>query len=247
MKKKKIKTYKVSVYRGGSIFVKARTKGEAKMFANDEMIKHYGKVKAVDSITEVTPEDIENYPIIFRKLRVSKLNPGTNLRRSRMKNPRGSFTGAWTFVKGLIDSQGHLWPRHQGILDVTEVIEFGEIADEYGLSNKGYDDLIDKAQNYWNKKFLRNPGTKWHVDRKLFYYGLADKAKTKKERELYMARAGEQEVSAYTSRRLGMNPRRKRKNPSETKPMAKSLLPALIIGTVIVLAISYAGRRATEE
>ena len=42
------------------------------------------------------------------------------------------------------------------------------------------------------------------------------------------------------------NPR-KRRNPNETKPMAKSLLPALIIGTAIVVAISYAGRRATEE
>ena len=63
-------------------------------------------------------------------------------------------------------------------------------------------------------RFLRrgyNPGTSWHVDRKLFNYKLADKAKTKKERELYLARAGEQEFSAYTSRRLGIpNPTKKK-------------------------------------
>jgi len=86
----------------------------------------------------------------------------------------------------------------------------------------------------------------------------------------------ENEFAAEESRRLGMNPIKrvtrtlksgkkvtyiyrytkegkplyriyKRRNPNETKPMAKSLLPALLIGTAIVVAISYAGRRATEE
>ena len=96
--------------------------------------------------------------------------------------------------------------------------------------------LEDGSIFYIRKKLPRNPGTKWHVDKKLFYYDLKDKARTKKERELYAARAGEHEFSAYTSRRLGINPTRKRR-----KVTSKGLLPVLIIGA-IVTAIYY-GRR----
>ena len=43
------------------------------------------------------------------------------------------------------------------------------------------------------------------------------------------------------------NPKRKRRNPSETGQMAKSLLPTIIIGTFVIAFIAWVGRQQSEE
>ena len=79
--KPKLRIYKVSIYKTGALyFIKARTKFEAEKFAKDDMISEYGKIRSIDSITEVTPEDRENYPFIFKKPRLSTIG-------ARRKNP----------------------------------------------------------------------------------------------------------------------------------------------------------------
>ena len=73
-----------------------------------------------------------------------------------MTERKRSFVGAWEEVRAIIDRNCKKYPRHFGALDITEVISFGDIADNYGLTDKGYNDLIDKAQKYYNSK-ISNP------------------------------------------------------------------------------------------
>ena len=52
------------------------------------------------------------------------------------------------YTRGLIDAIDiSKWTYH-GVLDVTEHIDFQDIAGNFGLSNEEYEDLIDYAQNY---------------------------------------------------------------------------------------------------
>ena len=61
---------------------------------------------------------------------------------------KGNLTDAWIDVKGLMDAHYHTWPRHQGTVDITEVIEFARLATEHRLSDKQYEALISKAEAY---------------------------------------------------------------------------------------------------
>lgn len=63
------------------------------------------------------------------------------------------YAGTWGDVKALIDSNYKVYPRHQGITDVTEVIDFHLLAGEWGLTQRQYDQLINKAQKYLDKKY----------------------------------------------------------------------------------------------
>jgi hypothetical protein len=79
------KNYKITMGTGALFFIRARSKGEAREFANAEAVNMYGKVKYIASIDEVSAEDIENYPGIFRKLRLS----------TRLPRGRGNPGAAW--------------------------------------------------------------------------------------------------------------------------------------------------------
>ena len=97
-KKPKLKVYKVSIYKTGAIyFIKARTKFEAEKFAKDDMINEYGKIRSIDSITEVTPEDRENYPFVFKKPRLSTIGV-------RRKNPTSK-----SYLLPLVIASGLVW------------------------------------------------------------------------------------------------------------------------------------------
>lgn len=63
----------------------------------------------------------------------------------------GNYKDAWTDVKGLIDAH-YPYPQYQGKTDITEVVEFPHIAEDWGLTDKQYDKLIDAAQQYHDKK-----------------------------------------------------------------------------------------------
>jgi len=62
----------------------------------------------------------------------------------------GNYKDAWTDVKGLINAH-YPYPQHQGTTDITEVVEFARIAEDWGLTDKQYDKLIDQAQRYHDK------------------------------------------------------------------------------------------------
>jgi len=50
----------------------------------------------------------------------------------------------------------------------------------------------------------------------------------------------------YRMEHAGLPRPKRRRNPNDAKTMGKSLLPTLIIGTIIIAGIAYAGRRASE-
>src|SRR3990167_8053475 len=58
------------------------------------------------------------------------------------------YNEAWLNVKGLIDAGYEHFPRHQGTTDVSEVVEFARIANDYDLSDKEYDQLIARGERY---------------------------------------------------------------------------------------------------
>jgi hypothetical protein len=64
---------------------------------------------------------------------------------------RGNYPDAWVDIKGLIDAH-FPFPKHQGVTDITEHIEFARIAGEWNLTNKQYERLIDQAQKYHDQK-----------------------------------------------------------------------------------------------
>lgn len=87
---------------------------------------------------------------------------------------RSNPVDAWTDVKGLIDAHWKQWPRHQGTVDTTEVIEYPQIAESWDLTDKQYDALIDKGQAYFNMllsgkkpkaKVAKKPVTRKHTTR----------------------------------------------------------------------------------
>ena len=63
-----------------------------------------------------------------------------------------SYGKAWYAVGQIIFFTD--WTRlcYQGKVDVTEHIGFAKIAEDYGLSDKQYNALIDKAQKRVDKK-----------------------------------------------------------------------------------------------
>ena len=61
-----------------------------------------------------------------------------------------NYQAMWIDIKGLIDCQ-YPYPQHQGTTDLTEVIEFAQLAEEHKLTDKQYDMIIDKAQKYHDK------------------------------------------------------------------------------------------------
>jgi len=63
----------------------------------------------------------------------------------------GNYKDAWTDVKGLIDAH-YPYPQHQGTTDITEVVELAHIAEDWDLTDKQYDKLIDQAQRYHDEK-----------------------------------------------------------------------------------------------
>ena len=94
-----------------------------------------------------------------------------------------------------------------------------------------------KVYAWPNQRHLLNPGTNWHVDRA---NDLRYLRKRTKDPGLYNeanARVLENELAADASRRLGMNPKRKQRKPS-----GKGLLPILVIGAIIIVAVNYARR-----
>jgi len=60
-------------------------------------------------------------------------------------------TDAWIDAKELIDIGYPTFPRHQGTTDITEIIEFARIATEHNLTNRQYDQLIGKAEQYYKE------------------------------------------------------------------------------------------------
>jgi DnaJ-domain-containing protein 1 len=65
------------------------------------------------------------------------------------------FNGAWKDVKERAANIEWQCTLHQGTVDVTEVLPFRYIADEWGLSHSQYDKLIDKTQDYVMSKYIR--------------------------------------------------------------------------------------------
>lgn len=63
----------------------------------------------------------------------------------------GNYSDAWQFTKGLIDARSP-YPQHQGIVDITEFIDFATVADEHSLTQSQCDTLIDAAQKYYDSK-----------------------------------------------------------------------------------------------
>ena len=63
----------------------------------------------------------------------------------------GLYYNAWQFVKEVINRE-YPFPQHQGTTDITEVINFHDIAESHKLSQRQYDALINKAQKYHDKK-----------------------------------------------------------------------------------------------
>jgi hypothetical protein len=62
----------------------------------------------------------------------------------------GNLTDAMIDVKGLIDLHHKDWPRHFGRIDITEVIEFARIAVGHKLTDKQYETLISKSEQYYD-------------------------------------------------------------------------------------------------
>ena len=85
MIKKGLRNYRVTLLNGALIFVRARISNEAIKLAKDEMMQEFGKVKAIKSVTEVTKEDMEKYPMFFSK---SWQNPGIYWHVDRAKELR---------------------------------------------------------------------------------------------------------------------------------------------------------------
>ncbi len=79
-----------------------------------------------------------------------------------------------------------------------------------------------------------NPGTNWHIERAEELREMRGHATTREIQSYLNQRAIENEYAADASRRLGMNPR-KRKSPSKTKSVTKNLLPIAIIGGLAYL------------
>jgi hypothetical protein len=74
----------------------------------------------------------------------------------------GNYKDAWTDVRGLIDAC-YPYPQHQGKTDITEVVEFARIAEDWNLTQKQYDRLIDRAQQYHDKLDKKAKGSKAEV------------------------------------------------------------------------------------
>ena len=53
--------------------------------------------------------------------------------------------------------------------------------------------------------------------------------------------------ASLSVRNPGTKPRKTRRNPSETKQIAKGLMPQLLIGTAVVVGIAWLGRYMTRE
>ena len=66
----------------------------------------------------------------------------------------GNYNDALTDIKGMIELKYKSFPLHQGICDVTEVIEFARIATGHNLTDKQYDKLIDAGESYY-KSLIR--------------------------------------------------------------------------------------------
>ena len=64
---------------------------------------------------------------------------------------KSNFPDAKQDIKGLIDAH-HPYPRHQGVTDITEFVEFARIANGHNLTDSQYDKLIDWAKKYHDSK-----------------------------------------------------------------------------------------------
>jgi hypothetical protein len=64
-----------------------------------------------------------------------------------------NFKMAWDTVKTLID--GKTLFVYQGVVDITDNLDFQDIGDQYSLTQRQYDLLINKAQEYANNKIGR--------------------------------------------------------------------------------------------
>jgi hypothetical protein len=67
-----------------------------------------------------------------------------------LRFPKTKFQLTWEDVKEVIDNNWQSYPLHQGTCDITEVINFAEMAQYAQLTLKEYDKLIDKAQEYFD-------------------------------------------------------------------------------------------------
>ncbi len=61
---------------------------------------------------------------------------------------------AWAEAKRRIDT-GHPFPMHQGTVDTTEVVDFQEIAESYGLTESEYEALVERAETY-HKELIKD-------------------------------------------------------------------------------------------
>jgi hypothetical protein len=72
---------------------------------------------------------------------------------NKLTRKESTYLKALEFAKSEIDklTSSKKLPLHQGNCDVTEVLNFRDIAETYGLSTRQYEQLIDRAQSYVNK------------------------------------------------------------------------------------------------
>ena len=100
-----------------------------------------------------------------------------------------------------------------------------------------------KVYAWPNQQHLLNPGTNWHKEQAKIWKQASREAGAEGNTAAAYNFAGHYGAHLHSireSEKLGLkNPRRRRRNPD------KSILPILVLGTVVVLAIGYFGRRAS--
>ena len=60
-----------------------------------------------------------------------------------------NYADAWNTVREIIDRDGLSFPKHQGVTDITEVIDFAEIAGIQNLTEFQCDNLIEDGAEYF--------------------------------------------------------------------------------------------------
>jgi len=131
------------VRKGGSIgsFGKGKEYHGMPIIA-DNLTREEAKTLAARRRKSLSPGERSYYKMGYSIVQIRK-NP-------KGGNPMGNYQDAWTDVKGIIDYK-FPFPQHFGRTDITEVIEFARLAEEHGLTNRQYDNLINKAQRYHDR------------------------------------------------------------------------------------------------
>ncbi len=156
--KKGLRNYKVTLYKSkkdkepGVLFVRARTKGEAVELAMNRMLLSkpmgFGKVKSIQTVTEVSKEDIEKYPMFFKSWR----NPENNFRRSGMNPLSKEASEKYRTFGGERYESGGIMPTQLANQRAAE-------AREAGFRMRVIKKRNGKSELWYGKTF-RNPTTK---------------------------------------------------------------------------------------